>query len=553
MATDRSLTPPFEDLLAKGQELLAQLGTRHDALSRDLGTRLAELSQARGELSQTRTELTQTRDDLTQARTLQRQLQVELEALRTARQTWAAERERMIVEIDRLRKAHDALGASHQALKATSTDQATQLAALHEEREQLKDLHTHVTKQTSKLAADWSARRDTLTTEKQRLAAELEEVRKTATLGLERERQWRAQVWKLQDDLKNLRGTSARVTLTEEQSHHVFSQLNAIIGFAEVLLDEAGNRATGTERQEFLQHIKSGGAEVVEYMNRLMGVATANRPPAESVDEQPLVAPPGAPPVLVAAADETVRERIEPLLTRAGYQVEFAADAAEALKTAVELQPLAIVVDTDLPPKGAQRLIDDLSGEPRVRDIPVVLTVKNDEEQLGLSMGQVDFLRKPINRQQLLQVMAKFDLLADRRRASKMPTSVLVIDDDPRNTRLVQAMLKPFSIEVLSSHEGAAGIKLARTRKPDLIILDLMMPEVDGFEVVSTLRDDPATAQIPILIYSAKNITAADRQRLQGNIQAIIRKGELSKEQFLEMVYRRGERRRRTSAEEAAA
>jgi CheY-like chemotaxis protein len=233
--------------------------------------------------------------------------------------------------------------------------------------------------------------------------------------------------------------------------------------------------------------------------------------------------------------------------------VEFAVNAAEALKAAVELQPLAIVVDTDLPPKGAQRLIDDLNGEPRVRDIPVVLTVKNDEEQLGLSMGQVDFLRKPINRQQLLQVMAKFDLLADRRRASKMPTSVLVIDDDPRNTRLVQAMLKPFSIEVLSSHEGAAGIKLARTRKPDLIVLDLMMPEVDGFEVVTTLRDDPATAQIPILIYSAKNITAADRQRLQGNIQAIIRKGELSKEQFLEMVYRRGERRRRTSAEEAAA
>src|SRR5437588_154337 len=108
-------------------------------------------------------------------------------------------------------------------------------------------------------------------------------------------------------------------------------------------------------------------------------------------------------------------------------------------------------------------------------------------------MSQDDFLRKPLSRQQVVQVMAKYDLLADRRRANKMPTSVLVIDDDPRNTRLVQAMLKPFSIEVLSAHEGAAGIKLARTRKPDLIILDLMMPEADGFEVVSTLRGDAAT------------------------------------------------------------
>jgi threonine synthase len=106
---------------------------------------------------------------------------------------------------------------------------------------------------------------------------------------------------------------------------------------------------------------------------------------------------------------------------------------------------------------------------------------------------------------------------------------------------------------VLSAHEGAAGIKLAKTRKPDLIVLDLMMPEVDGFEVVSSLHTEPATAQIPILIYTAKNVTGADRERLQGSIQAIIRKGELSKEQFLELVYRRGERRGRASAEDAAA
>jgi CheY-like chemotaxis protein len=179
--------------------------------------------------------------------------------------------------------------------------------------------------------------------------------------------------------------------------------------------------------------------------------------------------------------------------------------------------------------------------------------VKNEEEQLGLSMAQYDLLRKPISRQQVLQVMAKYDLLADRRRASKMPTTVLVVDDDPRNTRLVQAMLKPFSIEVLSANDGTTGVKLARTRKPDLIILDLMMPEVDGFAVISELRGDAATAQTPILIYTAKNLTSADRERLQGNIQAIIRKGELTKEQFLEIVYRRGERRRRAPAEEAAA
>ena len=546
MAGQPYATPPFQDLLARAQELLAQLAAHNEGVTRDLATQLADLSQARGELSRVRGELGQ-------ASAQQRQFQQELDALRAARQTWATERDRLVAEAERLRKAHDALSADHQALQATRTTQEARLAGLHEEREQLQQLHTHVTSQTGKLAADWTARRDALTADKQRLAAEVEEARKTLALGQEREKQWKAQVWKLQDDVKALKNASGRVTLTEEQSHHVFSQLNAIIGFADVLLDEGGNRATGAERQEFLQHIKAGGAELVDYMNRLMGALSIERPVAETADDQVVVVPPGAPAVLVAADDATVRERIEPFLTRAGYRVEFASNAGEALKLAVDLQPLAIVIDTDLPPKGAQRLVDDLLGEPRARDIPVVLTVKNDEEQLGLSMGQVDFLRKPLSRQQVLQVMAKYDLLADRRRANKMPTSVLVIDDDPRNTRLVQAMLKPFSIEVLSSHEGAAGIKLARTRKPDLIILDLMMPEVDGFEVVSTLRGDAATAAIPILIYTAKNLTSADRQRLQGSIQAIIRKGEFSKERFLELVYRRGERRRRPPAEEAAA
>ncbi len=545
MATEPSASPPLRDLLARSQELLADLAALHEGMARDLAGQLAELTEARAELSQARGELSETRAQ-------QSHVHQELDALRSSEQSWAAERERLVGEGERLAKANDALSADNQALQASNKAQEAQLAGLHAERQQLAALHGHLTEQTSKLAADWSARREALTADKQRLAAELEEVRTTLALGQEREKQWKAQVWKLQDDIKTLRTGTERVTLTPEQSHRVFSQLNAIIGFAEVLLDEAGNRATGVERQEFLQHIKASGAQLVEYMNRLMA-ASSDAAAGESTDDQIPVSPPGAPAVVVAAEDPTVRTRLEPFLGRAGYRVEFASDATEGLKKAVELQPLAIVIDTDLPPKGAQKLVDDLSGEPRARDIPVVLTVKNDDEQLGLSMGQVDFLRKPINRDQVLQVMAKYELLADRRRAHKMPTSVLVIDDDVRNTRLVQAMLKPFSIEVLSTNQGGAGIKLARSRKPDLIILDLMMPEVDGFEVVSALRGDSATAEIPILIYTAKNITRADRQRLQSSIQAIIRKGEFSKEQFLELVYRRGERRRRPRPEEAAA
>lgn len=548
MPEQPSTSPAFGDLLARGQKTLSELAALGQAMARDLEARQSELSQSLAR---------------------QRQLQGDLDAFRAAQQSWTVERQRLVTELEQLRKAHDALRqdreilhAAHQAhqqqlaaLQVAHKSQQEQLAGLHQEREQLQDLHAQVTDQAGKLAADWNARRQTLTAENQRLAAELQETRQTLVQGLEREKHWKEQIWKLQDDVQTLRGTAGRVTLTAEQSHDLLSQLNAIIGFAEVLLDEAGSRATAAERQEFLQNIRDGGGHLAAYINRVVGqsgeASPAGAPAADEAPAERIRA--DGPPVLVAASDAELRERVEPFLSRAGYRVAFAGDLQSALKMAVELQPLAIMIDTALPPKGAQGLVDELIFEPRTKDIPVVLTVKNDEEPAGVSLGQYDFLRKPINKQQVLQIMAKYDLLAERRRASKMPTSVLVIDDDPKNTRLVQAMLKPYNIEVLVANDGTAGIKVAKARKPDLVILDLMMPEVDGFAVVSELRSDPATERTPILIYTAKNISAADRELLQGNIQAIVRKGDFSKQQFLELVYRRGERRQPRAAAEQAA
>src|SRR2546430_16449269 len=101
---------------------------------------------------------------------------------------------------------------------------------------------------------------------------------------------------------------------------------------------------------------------------------------------------------------------------------------------------------------------------------------------------------------------------------------------------MVKAMLKTFNMEVMVADGGKTGIEMALKKKTDMIILDLMMPDVDGFEVVSKLREDPAGSQIPILIYTAKNISSEDRERLQGNIQSIIQKGAFGKDGFLEML-----------------
>ncbi len=429
-------------------------------------------------------------------------------------------------------------------------------AAAHQEHEKLRRVHAELVDQANKLALEWNTRRPALMADVQRLTRELEQARAALGVSQERERERDTKLQQLEQlrqrertafdqELRNAR-ESAAYPLTHQQSHDLNSRLNAVMGFAEILMDERTNQITPEERKEYLQLIQQSGRRLADAMRALMPEEDrgGEQPPAAVV---PIAASSGRPEatILVADIDPVLRQRIEPFVSQAGYEVVFVGNAKEALAKAAALQPLVILVDLLLPPDGASGLVYELNRDPRTRDIPIVLTSRNDRDQLGVDIGQWDFLSKPVDRQQFLQMLVRYDLLADQDRARKMPGTLLLVDDDPENIRLVKAMLKSFNIAVLVAGGGREGIELARQHKPDLIILDLMMPEVDGFEVVSALRQDTTTSQIPILIYTAKNITSDDHRRLQGNIQSIIQKGEFSKERFLELVNKRGERRNR--------
>jgi CheY-like chemotaxis protein len=428
-------------------------------------------------------------------------------------------------------------------------------AQLSDMMAQTNELHSQRTNQAKELEVAWQR-------EKAALKAQLDEARKAAGTGpptsqaiakFEAEkRAMQAQIDSLRGELaasgKNKdvapaltqakRDFEAKFRVIYDQSHDLNSPLNAIIGFSEILLDEKTNKTTPEERREFVAHINESGKRLVEHIRELIEFAKQEA----GIQERPvaIVPPVGAaskpPVILVADNDPAVKERIEPFLSHAGYEVVIAASAQEALRKAVQLQPLAVLIDTQLPPNGGSGLVYDLRRESKTKDIPIVLTSKVNKESLPFDIGQADFLTKPIDRQQLLQMMVKFDLLADGKRGKKTPSSILIVDDDPQNIRLVKAMLKPFNMEVMVADGGKAGLEMALKKKPDLIILDLMMPDVDGFEVVSKLREDPGASQIPILIYTAKNITSEDRERLQGNIQSIIQKGDFGKDRFLEMI-----------------
>ncbi len=445
-------------------------------------------------------------------------------------------------------------------LTAEKNQLKVDLERVQAELSAMSDRHTELQKglksQNTELEVAWQS-------EKASLKAQLDEARKAASQGPTQvqlitkfegeKRALQAQVDAIRTELAAAgKGKEAAAALAQakrdfeakfrviyDQSHDLKSPLNAINGFSNILLNPKENQTTPEERQEFISHIYEAGRLLHEHINELIEFAKQEA----GIQEKPVAmippAPSGgtkAPIILVADNDGAVKDRIEPFLSNAGYEVLFAASSQEALKKAVQAQPLAILIDAALPPNGGSGLIYDLRRESKTRDIPVVLTSKVNKESLGFDIGHSDFLTKPIDRQQLLQMMVKYDLLADGKRSKKTPSSILVVDDDPQNVRLLKAMLKPFNMEVLVADGGKSGIEQALKKKPDLIILDLMMPEVDGFEVVSALRGNPDTAQIPILIYTAKNITSEDRERLQGNIQSIIQKGDFGKERFLEMI-----------------
>ena len=296
---------------------------------------------------------------------------------------------------------------------------------------------------------------------------------------------------------------------------------------------------TVEERREYLKYLHDSAIKLTQAVRALTGThAPADVAPAVDRERRP-------PDILVADNDPSSRQRIEPFLKRAGYEVVYVENGPRALEKASHLQPLAILIDAQLPPSGAPALVRELRKDPRSRDIPLVLLVAPDAP--AVTVADCEVLVKPIDRQQLVQLMVRFDLMADGKVAKKMPANLLVIDDDAQAVSLVKAILKPYNVRVSSVDNARAGIEQALRNKPDLVILDLVMPGVDGFEVIAALRRDKDMSRVPILVHTAKTLTPEDRQRLEGKVESIVEKAEFQPERFLELLLKRGERRKRAA------
>ena len=229
--------------------------------------------------------------------------------------------------------------------------------------------------------------------------------------------------------------------------------------------------------------------------------------------------------VLVVDDDATVRELMQRHLERSGFRVITAADGIEALRRARESRPAAITLDITMPGIDGWTVLAALKGDPQLADIPVVLVSILDEPSRGYSLGAADYLVKPIERSRLLAALQRICRTGSRR--------LLVIDDDEDVRSAIERALAPEGWSVAQADNGRTGLAAADSVHPDAIVLDLVMPQMSGFEFLDELRSRLWARDIPVLVVTAKDLSDAEKLSLAGMVQRVLEKSGSSQEQLL--------------------
>jgi PAS domain S-box-containing protein len=237
----------------------------------------------------------------------------------------------------------------------------------------------------------------------------------------------------------------------------------------------------------------------------------------------------GASNVLVIDDDATVRDLLQRVLGKEGFRVVSASGGEEGLRLARELRPDAITLDVMMPGMDGWAVLSALKADPDVSDIPVIMLTIVDDKNLGYAMGAADYLTKPIDRDRLVSLLEKYQ-------RDHSPCSVLIVEDDPSSRPTLRQMLKKEGFELTEADNGHVALEHVARSRPSVILLDLMMPHLDGFEFVADLRSRKEWRTIPVVVVTAKDITEEDRLRLNGYVTEVIQKGTYSREALLTEV-----------------
>jgi len=233
--------------------------------------------------------------------------------------------------------------------------------------------------------------------------------------------------------------------------------------------------------------------------------------------------------VLVIDDDATVRDMMRRFLSREGFDVVTARDGREGLALAREIEPSVITLDVLMPGEDGWSVLRTLKSAPGLAEVPVIMVTILDERSQGIALGASGYLTKPIDRAKLAAALAGYKAQDPR---------ALLVEDDADERRLMARMLRDEGWAVAEAENGRIGLERLEAAAPDLILLDLMMPEMDGFEFLARLRADPARDAIPVVIVTAADLSDEDRRRLDCGVVGILEKTACGREHLLERIRR---------------
>jgi CheY-like chemotaxis protein len=234
--------------------------------------------------------------------------------------------------------------------------------------------------------------------------------------------------------------------------------------------------------------------------------------------------------VLIVDDEKATHDLLQRELSDAGYDVVHAAGGREGLKLAKQARPDVITLDIIMPDLDGWSVLKTLKADPELCDIPVILVTIMRDRDLGFALGAADYITKPVDREVLLRVLGRH-ARADGR------AQVLVVDDDPKTRDMLRRTLQKAGWTVAEAANGCEAIETLERSNPAVILLDLMMPEMDGFEVLERLQGDETWREVPVIVVTAKDLSREEIVRLNGRVAKILQKGAYQRRDLVRDIH----------------